>query len=229
MAAVALHAAALALILAHSHEPQKLTPVPNTIALVDLNIPSASAVEPPPVRKPVAPPVPAPPAPAAQVEPTAPAAPSPEAQPSTETSSAVSAPPEAHSSPTGAGNSQPGTGAGQPGAVTSQHGADTGRQEPEYLQQFKITEVPVIPAAQVLSRIEYPPIAARQGIEATVYLELYIDQNGVIRKVVVLKDPGYGFAEAAVKALEGVVTTPARADGKPVAVRFRYPIRFKLK
>ncbi len=101
--------------------------------------------------------------------------------------------------------------------------------EPDYLPQYRITDVPVIPAAEILSRIEYPPMAAREGIEATVYLELYIDQSGVIRKVLVLKDPGYGFADAAVKAVEGVVATPARADGKPVAVRFRYAVRFTLR
>ncbi len=33
-------------------------------------------------------------------------------------------------------------------------------------------DVGFLPAAQALSRIEYPPLAARQGIEATVYVEL---------------------------------------------------------
>jgi hypothetical protein len=40
------------------------------------------------------------------------------------------------------------------------------------------------------------------------HVELYIDQWGVIRKVSVWrKDPVYGFAKAAVKALEGVMTS----------------------
>jgi TonB family protein len=106
-------------------------------------------------------------------------------------------------------------------------GPDSG--EPDYMPQYEITEVPVVPVDQVLSKIQYPTLAARQGIEATVYVELYIDARGVIRKVAVLKDPGYGFAQAAVKALEGLHTIPAEANGQPVAVRFRYPIRFKLK
>ena len=101
--------------------------------------------------------------------------------------------------------------------------------EPDYLPQYQITGVPVLPVDQILARIEYPPLAAKLGIEATVYLELYIDQDGVIRKIVVLKNPGYGFAEAAVKALQNVVAMPASTNGKPVAVRFRYPIRFTLK
>lgn len=101
--------------------------------------------------------------------------------------------------------------------------------EPEYLPQHKISDIPVIPTKNILSRIEYPPIALRQGIEGVVYLELFIDEAGAIRKVNILKDPGFGFAEAALKALEGIRCEPARANGKPVAVRFRYPVRFSLK
>jgi len=101
--------------------------------------------------------------------------------------------------------------------------------EPDYLPQFKIDQVPTMPDSAILARIVYPPLAAKQGIEAVVFLELYIDDRGVIRKVNVLKDPGFGFAEAAVKALDGVQVRPAQAQGKPVAVRFRYNMRFKLK
>ena len=45
----------------------------------------------------------------------------------------------------------------------------------------------------------------------------------------VLKDPGFGFAEAAIKALAGLVCEPAQVEGRPVAVRYRYPVRFALK
>lgn len=100
--------------------------------------------------------------------------------------------------------------------------------EIEYIPQHKVSVIPEIPTRDILSRIEYPPIAMRQEIEGIVYLELYIDQTGNIRKVIVLKDPGYGFAAAALAALEGIVCTPAMANNKPVAVRFRYPIRFSL-
>lgn len=102
-------------------------------------------------------------------------------------------------------------------------------QQIEYVPQHKISIIPEIPTKQILENIVYPALALRQGIEGVVYLELFIDQDGIIRKVEVLKDPGYGFAEAAVAALEGVVCVPAKANGKTVAVRFRYPVRFTLK
>ena len=99
----------------------------------------------------------------------------------------------------------------------------------DYLPQHKISAVPVLPVQQIRSKVVYPPLANKQGIEGIVYLELFIDQNGIIRKVTILKDPGYGFAQAAVRALMGMKCKPAEANGIPAAVRFRYPIRFTLK
>jgi protein TonB len=98
----------------------------------------------------------------------------------------------------------------------------------DYMPQNKIDEAPVLPSADIRSKVVYPPLANKQGIEGNVVLELYIDKAGVIRKIIVLKDPGYGFAEAALKAMEGIRCTPAMANGSPVAVRFRYPFRFTL-
>lgn len=100
--------------------------------------------------------------------------------------------------------------------------------EIEYVPQHKISVVPEIPTKAILSKIEYPKMAMKQGIEGVVYLELFIDEAGNIRKVNVLKDPGYGFAEAAIAALDGIICKPALMNEKPVAVRFRYPIRFML-
>lgn len=103
--------------------------------------------------------------------------------------------------------------------------------EPDYLPQHKISRVPDIPAKEVLSRIVYPELPRRQGLEASVFLELYIDEKGAIRRIVVLKESveGMGFAQAAVRALEGLQVRPAEANGVPVAVRYRYPVRFSLK
>ncbi|MBN2531484.1 MAG: TonB family protein [Spirochaetales bacterium] len=101
--------------------------------------------------------------------------------------------------------------------------------EIEYLPQHKISVPPVFPTEQILAKVKYPVLANKQRIEGVVYLELYIDKYGIIRKIVVLKDPGYGLARAAIEALEGITCEPAKANGVPVAVRFRYPIRFKLK
>jgi TonB family protein len=98
----------------------------------------------------------------------------------------------------------------------------------DYMPQYSITELPVISENDARSRIAYPTLAAKQGIEATVYLELFINSSGRIVHIDVLKDPGYGFADAAVKALLDMICTPAKMEGKPVAVRYRYPVHFRL-
>ncbi|WP_051537875.1 energy transducer TonB [Treponema sp. C6A8] len=97
-----------------------------------------------------------------------------------------------------------------------------------FLPQHKISSIPVIPNREVLSRIVYPPMAYKQGIEGLVYLELYIDSKGVIKNIKVLKDPGHGFAEAAIAALRGIKCIPANANGKACAVRYRYPLKFTV-
>jgi periplasmic protein TonB len=99
----------------------------------------------------------------------------------------------------------------------------------EYLGQHQITDEPKFPESTIKSRIVYPPLANKQGIEGVVFLEVYIDQTGLIRDIKILKDPGYGFAEAAIRALQGLKCIPAKANGIPVAVKYRYPIRFMLK
>ncbi len=100
----------------------------------------------------------------------------------------------------------------------------------DYVPFQKVTQMPVLSERSVLERIPYPEMAHRAGIMGKVFLELFVDAKGTIRKIVVLKeDPaGYGFADAAVSAFNGATCVPAKIDGKPVAVRFRYPVRFSL-
>jgi len=98
-----------------------------------------------------------------------------------------------------------------------------------FLPQSQVDVPPVISAKQIQANTVYPEIAQKMSLEAVVILELFIDQNGKIIRISVLKDPGHGFAEAAVKAFSGISISPAKAGGTPVAVRWRYPIRFTLK
>ncbi|MDR3276871.1 MAG: energy transducer TonB [Treponema sp.] len=107
----------------------------------------------------------------------------------------------------------------------------TGGGEEDFLPMHMVSAVPVFPEREILSALVYPPIALRAGIEAIVYLELFVDHEGKIRNIVVLKeDPeGRGFGEAAVRAFAGIRCKPAEANGVPVAVRYRYPVRFKIK
>jgi len=99
----------------------------------------------------------------------------------------------------------------------------------DYLPMHKVEELPVLPFDLIKSRMVYPPLAKKQGIEGVVYLELYIDSLGRIRNIKILKDPGFGFGEAAINAINGLKGIPAKAKGIPVPIAYRYQIRFTLK
>ena len=103
-------------------------------------------------------------------------------------------------------------------------------QQIEYLPQHRISVLPVLPDDQIRRATIYPPIAQRSGVEGTVYLDLFIDSQGFVRNVIILRETpvGRGFGEAAVNAFKGIHGKPAEANGVPVAARYRYNISFKL-
>jgi len=118
----------------------------------------------------------------------------------------------------------------EPTTPATNPGENSGQGTPEsFLPQSQIDTPPQIPTKQIQSKVVYPDMAQKMGLEALVILELFIDHTGKIIRISVLKDPGHGFAEAAIKAFEGISLNPAQAGGVPVAVRWRYPIRFTLK
>jgi protein TonB len=96
--------------------------------------------------------------------------------------------------------------------------------------QNKISKLPVFSEGAIKKVLTYPTIAQRSGIEGSVILELFIDREGVVQRVFILKEtpPDRGFGEAAAKAFQGQRCIPAEANGIPVAVRYRYPVRFAL-
>ena len=102
--------------------------------------------------------------------------------------------------------------------------------EIEFLPMHRVTVLPVLPEDQILRNIVYPPIARRSNIEGAVFLELFVDRNGNVRDVRVLREtpPDRGFGDAAINAFRGIRGTPAQADGEAVAVRFRYNLTFRL-
>lgn len=75
----------------------------------------------------------------------------------------------------------------------------------------------------------YPSLARRRGKEGVVVVKLSISETGHLTHVELLKDPGYGFAEAAVEAVRSSSFSPAHYNGKPVAIQATLPIRFTLR
>ena len=100
-----------------------------------------------------------------------------------------------------------------------------------FLPMHLVSHLPRFSEDELKKRVVYPPIAQRSEIEGTVYLEVFVDREGTVRNVTILKEdpPGRGFGEAAVRAFLGFKGSPALANGREVAVRYRYPVRFTLR
>ncbi|GHV75677.1 hypothetical protein AGMMS49942_04980 [Spirochaetia bacterium] len=101
----------------------------------------------------------------------------------------------------------------------------------DYLPMHRISVAPGFSEAEIKDRLVYPPIALRAKIEGMVYLELFVDHNGQVRQITILRETpeNRGFGEAAIKAFQGLRGTPAQANGAAVAVRYRYPVRFAIR
>jgi len=102
----------------------------------------------------------------------------------------------------------------------------------EYLRRHQISALPLLPEEQIARAIVYPRNAQRLNIEGMVTLELFIDRQGTITDVRVLRETplNRGFGQAAVNAFRGIrALRPAELNGVPVAVRFQYNVRFTLR
>jgi protein TonB len=109
-------------------------------------------------------------------------------------------------------------------------------QQIEYLPQHKVSKIPSFSERDLRTisaylREHYPSIPRRSGLGGVVVLELAVDSQGLIRQIKIVKeDPaGRGFGEVAAAAFKGINAAPAEANGKAVAARFRYPVRFTVK
>jgi len=101
----------------------------------------------------------------------------------------------------------------------------------DYLPIHKVSEPPRFDEKDITTALIYPPIALRSAIEGRVILELFVDRNGIVQRITILREEpkDRGFGEAAVKAFTGRHGSPAYANGEPVSARYRYPVSFKIK
>jgi len=88
----------------------------------------------------------------------------------------------------------------------------------------------VVPPEAVYSpKPAYPPLAARQRIGGTVFLEVLVDENGSVQDVKVLRGvkPDLGLDAAAASAVRSWRYKPATKGGVRVKVRTTQVIPFR--
>lgn len=96
---------------------------------------------------------------------------------------------------------------------------------PTPTEEYLVSEMP-----SVLSEVRpvYPKEAKDKGLEGAVALDVLIDEAGKVRQVTVIEGPEI-FRPGAIEAMKKFTFRPAKVDGKPVAVRIRYSLKFQLE
>jgi protein TonB len=83
--------------------------------------------------------------------------------------------------------------------------------------------------ASIQSKIKYPEIAKKAGVEGRVFVQFVVNTDGSVIDPVVVRGIGAGCDEEAVRAVSQAKFEPGRQRGKPVPVKMSLPITFKLK
>lgn len=81
----------------------------------------------------------------------------------------------------------------------------------------------------ISSNIKYPKIAKENGIQGRVIIQFVVAKNGDVENIRVLREPGGGTGEAAVRVVKMMPKwIPGKQRGRPVRVQYTLPVAFKL-
>ena len=91
-----------------------------------------------------------------------------------------------------------------------------------------VGDLDVIPKPVRVVAPIYPPMARSQRLAATIILSVFIDENGQVDDVRVLRgEPRYGMSESAVRAMKATRFSSPMKDGKKVKTWLPQQIDFK--
>jgi periplasmic protein TonB len=102
-------------------------------------------------------------------------------------------------------------------------------EEPQYFVAVEEMPEPIGGIAAIQSKIVYPEIAKRAGVEGKVYVLAFVDENGNVTKADIIRGLGAGLDEAALNAVRQTKFKPGKQRGKPVKVQVSIPIVFRLQ
>ena len=79
------------------------------------------------------------------------------------------------------------------------------------------------------SKLIYPDIIRRAEIEGKVIIEFIVDKNGNVVDMKIIQSVNDKLDEIALNAVKDLKFTPGKQRGKPVKVKMKIPINFRLK
>jgi len=101
----------------------------------------------------------------------------------------------------------------------------------EYFVPYDEPPEPIGGFTAIQKNLVYPELARKAGIEGTVVVMAQISENGDVLKTNIHRSLGEdnGCDEAAIEAIRSIKWTPAKYEGKPVAVWISVPVKFRLR
>jgi periplasmic protein TonB len=102
-------------------------------------------------------------------------------------------------------------------------------EAPTYFVAVEEMPEPIGGIQAIQSKITYPEIAKRAGVEGKVYILAYVNEQGNVTRAEVIKGLGAGCDEAALNAVKQTKFKPGKQRGQPVKVQVSIPIVFKLQ
>lgn len=88
--------------------------------------------------------------------------------------------------------------------------------------------VDVQPAVKKRANPVYPKTALAAGIEGVVYVRLWVDTEGKVHDVKIIKSENDALNQSAIDAARQFEFAPATVGGKPVSVWVSVPFKFKI-
>ena len=80
--------------------------------------------------------------------------------------------------------------------------------------------------------IRYPVLALENHVQGSVIVQFVVDKDGKVKNAKVVRDIGANCGNEALRLVNSMNDTytwiPGKQRGRPVAVQFTLPIRFKL-
>jgi len=102
-------------------------------------------------------------------------------------------------------------------------------EEPAFFVAVEEMPEPIGGIAAIQKLIVYPEIAKRAGVQGRVYVKAFVNENGSVQKVELIKGIGAGCDEAAMEAVQKTKFKPGKQRGKAVKVQVTVPVLFKLQ
>lgn len=101
--------------------------------------------------------------------------------------------------------------------------------EETYLAFAEEMPAPIGGLEDIFKKITYPAMAKKTGVEGKVYVLTFINENGEVDDVKVVKGIGAGCDEAVIDAVKSSKFKPGSNKGVPVKVKLSLAFNFKLK